>query len=474
MKKKAFRNGALSMKKSAFARPSGWLALCLSGLLALSACQAAEPPSTADSSGLRTEDGTRETLSLPMETTTVSSADGPAAAFSSTLPSQNVTAATAAPTTKKRHVATSTTRPTGERVTEGTAPVTAPPTQVPADEPLSRALSPLDTADYYGARQLSGNARLLTAYRRLAAAVSERREGAVYLADLKLSLDEMQRAYAYVRADFPQVFWLDASYRYHYTDGDKIVDIIPAYTFSAAELPAAKAAVNAAAAKLLEGITGDMSPYERELAIHDRLVEQTAYDESQSQPQIHNLYGVLVNRLAVCDGYSKAFQYLLYQAGVPCLFVTGQSQGEGHAWNLVQLDGAYYHVDITWDDPVYNGIREADKPVFYGYFNVTTAQIREDHTMDAENYPLPDCTAAALNYYHKNGLVQRNFQVDAVAALVKTADREDGIARLWVEGDFDAFADSLRQNWTAISRAAGVYRGARFHYCSRELLIVLQ
>lgn len=148
--------------------------------------------------------------------------------------------------------------------------------------------------------------------------------------------------------------------------------------------------MNAAAAKLLEGITGDMSPYERELAIHDRLVEQTAYDESQSQPQIHNLYGVLVNRLAVCDGYSKAFQYLLYQAGVPCLFVTGQSQGEGHAWNLVQLDGAYYHVDITWDDPVYNGIREADKPVFYGYFNVTTAQIREDHTMDAENYPLPD------------------------------------------------------------------------------------
>lgn len=119
--------------------------------------------------------------------------------------------------------------------------------------------------------------------------------------------------------------------------------------------------MNAAAAKLLEGITGDMSPYERELAIHDRLVEQTAYDESQSQPQIHNLYGVLVNRLAVCDGYSKAFQYLLYQAGVPCLFVTGQSQGEGHAWNLVQLDGAYYHVDITWDDPVYNGIREADQ-----------------------------------------------------------------------------------------------------------------
>ena len=182
---------------------------------------------------------------------------------------------------------------------------------------------------------------------------------------------------------------------------------------------------------------------------------------------------MLVNRLAVCDGYSKAFQYLLYQAGVPCLFVTGQSQGEGHAWNLVQLDGAYYHVDITWDDPVYNGIREADKPVFYGYFNVTTAQIREDHTMDAENYPLPDCTATALNYYHKNRLVQRAFQVDAVAALVKAADRGDGIARLWVEGDFDAFADSLRQNWSAISRAAGVYRGAKFLSCSRELLIVL-
>lgn len=464
------------MKKSAFARPSGWLALCLSGLLALSACQAAEPPSSA-AFGRRTEAGTQETFSSLVETTTAQGADETTASAPSTTASVNVTVtvATAAPTTKKRPAATTTSvQPTGELVSNVTTPATTPPTQVPADKPLSQALKPLDAANYYGVKQLNGDSRLLTAYRRIAAAVGDRKDGAVYLADLRLNLDEMQRAFAYVRADFPQYFWLGTSYSYHFMDGGKIVDVTPDYTFTAAELPAAKTAVNAAAAKLLEGITRDMSLYERELAIHDRLVEQTAYDESQSQPQIHNLYGVLVNRLAVCDGYSKAFQYLLYQAGVPCLFVTGQSQGEGHAWNLVQLDGAYYHVDITWDDPVYNGIREADKPVFYGYFNVTTAQIREDHTMDAENYPLPDCTATALNYYHKNRLVQRAFQVDAVAALVKAADRGDGIARLWVEGDFDAFADSLRQNWSAISRAAGVYRGAKFLSCSRELLIVLQ
>ena len=91
--------------------------------------------------------------------------------------------------------------------------------------------------------------------------------------------------------------------------------------------------------------------------VHDYLVETVEYEQTISKPNIYNLYGSLVNKECVCEGYAKAFKYLMDSLNIPCVVVAGKatnSEGktENHAWNYVQLNGNWYAVDTTWDDPI--------------------------------------------------------------------------------------------------------------------------
>ena len=84
-------------------------------------------------------------------------------------------------------------------------------------------------------------------------------------------------------------------------------------------------------------ITEGMTDYDKALALHDVVCANLAYDDSQSREWIHTVYGAFVNKYAVCDGYSKAYQYLLNKAGIDSHIATGTGNGGSHAWNLVKL-----------------------------------------------------------------------------------------------------------------------------------------
>ena len=93
-----------------------------------------------------------------------------------------------------------------------------------------------------------------------------------------------------------------------------------------------------------------------------------------------------------CLGYSSTFQLLMDLSGVECITVVGAAFGsrEDHAWNMVKLDGEWYCVDVTWDDPT----GAARNGRHHRYFNVTSAYLREtDHQWDYRN--VPEATAAA-------------------------------------------------------------------------------
>ncbi len=100
--------------------------------------------------------------------------------------------------------------------------------------------------------------------------------------------------------------------------------------------------------------------YDNIKLVHDYLVESIEYDQSTSQPNIYDLYGAIVNKKCVCEGYAKAFKYLMDSLNIPCMIVTGEgtnSEGntENHAWNYIQLNENWYAVDCTWDDPILEG-----------------------------------------------------------------------------------------------------------------------
>ncbi len=103
------------------------------------------------------------------------------------------------------------------------------------------------------------------------------------------------------------------------------------------------------------------SDYYKILYLHDWLIDNIEYDTTYEKENIYNIYGTLKNGEAVCEGYARTFKYIIDSLGIPCVLVSGtatNSSGitESHAWNYVQLDGKWYAIDITWDDPImHNG-----------------------------------------------------------------------------------------------------------------------
>lgn len=136
---------------------------------------------------------------------------------------------------------------------------------------------------------------------------------------------------------------------------------------------------------ILKIIIGDeMTPLQKEKAIHDYLVTHTKYDsenyeEGTVPDESYTPYGVLVKGTGVCSGYARAAALLLYKAGIECMLQDGYTNTIGaHEWNKVKIDGVWYHLDVTFDDPVPDGGEE----ISYEYFNISDEQIRKDHSWE--------------------------------------------------------------------------------------------
>ena len=135
--------------------------------------------------------------------------------------------------------------------------------------------------------------------------------------------------------------------------------------------------------QILQSRTGNT--YEDIKMVHDYLIDTISYDSSLSKQNIYNIYGALVNRECVCEGYARAFKYLLDELDIPCVMVIGtgtnsQGETENHAWNYVQLNGSWYAVDTTWDDPVVIGGGTVSEASRYKYFLVGREIIDQDHS----------------------------------------------------------------------------------------------
>lgn len=132
-----------------------------------------------------------------------------------------------------------------------------------------------------------------------------------------------------------------------------------------------------------------MTDYQKEKAIHDYIVNNTRYDTRSYVPEeSYTPYGVLINGVAVCQGYAYATALLLNMAGVKSIVVVGTAGGGPHAWNIVQINGQYYHLDTTWDDPVVlTGNNTIKNVLRYNYFNLSDSEIAKDHYWERNNYP---------------------------------------------------------------------------------------
>lgn len=163
-------------------------------------------------------------------------------------------------------------------------------------------------------------------------------------------------------------------------------------------------------------VTEGMTDFEKELALHDWIVENVAYDQSVHDPQTPEglpdnkvPYGALVGGYGICLGYATSFQLLMDLAGVECLTVVGASgwSRTDHAWNMVKLDGEWYGVDVTWDDqtlidPSAFSQKELSRR-HHSSFNVTSDELRRtNHQWDYDSVP-----EAAGTRFHWGGVGEK-------------------------------------------------------------------
>ena len=151
-----------------------------------------------------------------------------------------------------------------------------------------------------------------------------------------------------------------------------------------------------------------LSEIEAVTAAHDYIVSNTSYDTatavSGSGGPSHSAAGTLLNGTAVCSGYASTFQLLMMIADIPCEYVWNDL----HAWNLVQLDGNWYHIDVTWDDPA----PDRSGFVIYTHFLMTDSDLAglEDHADWSCECGMPhNCDDTSYRLYPYTGFFCNNI-----------------------------------------------------------------
>ena len=171
----------------------------------------------------------------------------------------------------------------------------------------------------------------------------------------QLTPEEVGTYYFRVLYNHAELFFVKSAYSYNYRviNGENLVQTLtPSYIMDKQEADTALEQMETVAQTALEVVSDEMEEYEKALAVHDWLVTYCEYDyenymENSVPEESHTAYGAFVNKVAVCDGYSKAYQYIMKnKLGIPCIIVSSDSMG--HAWNMIEIGENYYHIDVTW------------------------------------------------------------------------------------------------------------------------------
>lgn len=156
---------------------------------------------------------------------------------------------------------------------------------------------------------------------------------------------------------------------------------------------------------ILKEITDNsMTPVEKVKAVHDYIVLHTQYDQDNYEKHTipnrsYHPEGVILYGTAVCQGYAETFDIFMYALGIKSQMEFGYAGSSSHAWNLVKLNGNWYQVDTTWDDPVMNP--PISDFIQYKYFLIPDADMAVDHSWDKKSYPV--CSGGSYNYYGYKG-----------------------------------------------------------------------
>lgn len=246
--------------------------------------------------------------------------------------------------------------------------------------------------------------------------------------------EELSRIYSELINENPKYFYI-GGYTYSYYEGDegKIIGIQLIYDSdyrkdtkgfqpNVEKILKDRSIYVAGINNVLQCVENSMTDLEKVLAVHDWIVRECDYDyQNYVNGMIPNSSysdtGVFINGSAVCNGYALAFSVLMQQLNIPSYFVGSNSMN--HAWNLVYVDKTWYHIDTTWDDPVWDNSTQygysnndyADEGyVSHKYFMLSDEEIRnKEHSGWSTNVPSASVSGKYIDYCFYNKNVSMNY-----------------------------------------------------------------
>jgi len=170
--------------------------------------------------------------------------------------------------------------------------------------------------------------------------------------------------------------------------------------------------------------------FEKALVVYEYIIKQTDYETGALKSTdkyydyAYGINGVVLKKRAVCSGYAKTFQYFMSKHNIICTLVTGQTERERHAWNLINLYGSYYYIDATWGDPIFlQQTNQHPDYISYDYFCFTTEELKKSHNPVLDE-KMPLCTDTKYNYYRYFGMIEDAYSINNIAMHIVRAKKK--------------------------------------------------
>lgn len=212
--------------------------------------------------------------------------------------------------------------------------------------------------------------------------------------------DAFQLAINALLLDHPEIFYLDVTKMYMYTEINQTlfettyrISIGPEQGThylqegfnSKSDVLLAEEQINSIIYSITNNFQGNT--YDKIRLAHNYLVDNLSYDENDQGINSHNIYGAFIDNVVVCDGYAKAYKVLLDCMGIHCVQICGIATNsvdvvESHTWNYVLIDNVWYAVDVTWDDPIITGGGFLTDSLKYKNFLCGSDTFFKNHTED--------------------------------------------------------------------------------------------
>lgn len=262
-----------------------------------------------------------------------------------------------------------------------------------------------------------------------------------------------------VLLDHPEIYYVKG-YRLWKRQDSSPMAVAPVYTYALKEVKLVLESCSKAAEILISRAEG-LDEYAQELFIHDLLLRVTYGDGHKAEA--HSLVGPLLHGIGVCEGISKAAKFLFDLLGRKSFVVIGVAKtpkghkDEPHAWNCIQTNGCWYHLDITFDNSLSG--RSVKR---YDYCNLSDYEIEADHKATKR---LPVKCVTQQNYYQQTGA-----QIENKRQLVDfiTKERSSGVRDIIVKFPF-----SEEEAYIMIREALAElnYKGAAAVSCNKQQMV---